>query len=125
MEVRMRLGIDIIEVERIKQAIECNARFQQRVYTTYEIEYSQGKKRHCYESLAGIYAVKEAFVKALGTGFREGSWLDIEVNHTPKGAPFLVLSGVFKKLYEKQQLGPICVSISHTRELAMAQIIIE
>ena len=74
----MKLGNDIIEIDRIRQAIEKSSSFKARVYTIHEIEYCKSRNKGCYESFAGIYAAKEAFIKALGTGMRHGSWQDIE-----------------------------------------------
>ena len=70
----MKLGNDIIEIDRIRQAIEKSSSFKVRVYTIHEIEYCKSRNKGCYESFAGIYAAKEAFIKALGTGMRHGSW---------------------------------------------------
>ena len=64
----MKLGNDIIEIDRIRQAIEKSSSFKVRVYTIHEIEYCKSRNKGCYESFAGIYAAKEAFIKALGIG---------------------------------------------------------
>ena len=64
----MKLGIDIIEIERIQKAIERNNAFIERVYTPIEVSYCKSKGKHQYESFAGLYAAKEAFLKACGTG---------------------------------------------------------
>ena len=64
----MKLGIDIIEIERIQMAIEKNNAFIERVYTPIEVSYCKSKGKHQYESFAGLYAAKEAFLKACGTG---------------------------------------------------------
>ncbi len=83
----MKLGNDIIEIDRIRCAIEKSKSFRERVYTSHEIDYCESRKKGCYESYAGIYAAKEAFIKALGTGMRHGSWQDIEIYHDELGAP--------------------------------------
>ena len=77
----MKLGNDIIEIDRIRCAIEKSKSFRDRVYTSHEIDYCESRKKGRYESYAGIYAAKEAFIKALGTGMRHGSWQDIEIYH--------------------------------------------
>ena len=121
----MRLGTDIIEIDRIKQAIERSDRFRQRVYTEHEIAYCENKRTGIYQSYAGIYAAKEAFMKALGTGLRYGSWQDIEVCHDEFGAPFLNITGAFKKIMQERMYTESIVSISHCREYAMSMVIIE
>lgn len=121
----MRLGTDIIEIDRIKQAIERSDRFRQRVYTEHEIAYCENKHTGVYQSYAGIYATKEAFMKALGTGLRYGSWQDIEVCHDEFGAPYLSITGAFKKIIQERICTESIVSISHCREYAMSTVIIK
>lgn len=121
----MRLGTDIIEIDRIKQAIERSDRFRQRVYTEHEIAYCENKHTGVYQSYAGIYAAKEAFMKALGTGLRYGSWQDIEVCHDEFGAPYLRITGAFKKIIQERICTESIVSISHCREYAMSTVIIK
>lgn len=121
----MRLGTDIIEIDRIKQAIERSDRFRQRVYTEHEIAYCENKHTGVYQSYAGIYAAKEAFMKALGTGLRYGSWQDIEVCHDEFGAPYLSITGAFKKIIQERICTESIVSISHCREYAMSTVIIK
>lgn len=121
----MRLGTDIIEIDRIKQAIERSDRFRKRVYTEHEIVYCENKHTGIYQSYAGIYAAKEAFMKALGTGLRYGSWQDIEVCHDEFGAPFLSITGAFKKIIQERMCTESIVSISHCREYAMSTVIIK
>ena len=121
----MRLGTDIIEIDRIKQAIERSDRFRQCVYTEHEIAYCENKHTGVYQSYAGIYAAKEAFMKALGTGLRYGSWQDIEVCHDEFGAPCLSITGAFKKIMKERICTESIVSISHCREYAMSTIIIK
>lgn len=121
----MRLGTDIIEIDRIKKAIDRSERFRQRVYTEREIAYCESKRTGIYQSYAGIYAAKEAFLKALGTGLRYGSWHDIEVCHDEFGAPFLSITGAFKKIMQERMYTESIVSISHCRSYAMSTVIIE
>mgnify|MGYP000849127401 FL=1 len=121
----MRLGTDIIEIDRIKKAIDRSARFRQRVYTEREIAYCESKRTGIYQSYAGIYAVKEAFLKALGTGLRYGSWHDIEVCHDEFGAPSLSITGAFKKIMQERMYIESIVSISHCRSYAMSTVIIK
>src|SRR3990172_2297944 len=89
------VGVDLIEVERVRRALEdakIGQRFRRRVYTEKEIEYCEGKERGKYESYAGRFAAKEAVMKALGRGWgSKVSWLDIEVARAPSGKPEIVL----------------------------------
>lgn len=121
----MKLGNDIIEIERIRQAIERSSLFVERVYTPHEIDYCESRNKGRYESFAGIYAAKEAFIKALGTGMRHGSWQDIEVYHDELGAPLIRLQDTFKNIYETLGYTNIHVSISHCKEYAMSTVILE
>ena len=121
----MKLGNDIIEIERIRQAIERSSSFVERVYTPHEIDYCESRNKGRYESFAGIYAAKEAFIKALGTGMRHGSWQDIEIYHDELGAPLIRLQDTFKNIYETLGYTNIHVSISHCKEYAMSMVILE
>lgn len=121
----MKLGNDIIEIDRIRQAIEKSSSFKARVYTIHEIEYCKSRNKECYESFAGIYAAKEAFIKALGTGMRYGSWQDIEIYHDEWGAPLIRLQDTFKDIYETLGYTDIHVSISHCKDYAMSTVILE
>ena len=121
----MKLGNDIIEIERIRQAIERSSLFVERVYTPHEIDYCESRNKGRYESFAGIYAAKEAFIKALGTGMRHGSWQDIEIYHDELGAPLIRLQDTFKNIYETSGYTNIHVSISHCKEYAMSTVILE
>ncbi|MCL2063786.1 MAG: holo-ACP synthase [Candidatus Cloacimonetes bacterium] len=134
-------GIDIIEVSRIREAIKKTVGFREKVFTENEIAYCETKKEK-YQSYAARFAVKEAFMKALGTGFSKGaSWKDIEVLNNPDGKPYILLYGVTRDIFyniknEKHSLrksdkdaeniiSEIYVSISHTKELAIASVILE
>lgn len=121
----MKLGNDIIEIERIRQAIERSSLFVERVYTPHEIDYCESRNKGRYESFAGIYAAKEAFIKALGTGMRHGSWQDIEIYHDELGAPLIRLQDTFKNIYETLGYTNIHISISHCKEYAMSTVILE
>ena len=121
----MKLGNDIIEIDRIRQAIEKSSSFKARVYTIHEIEYCKSPNKGSYESFAGIYAAIEAFIKALGTGMRHGSWQDIEIYHDEWGAPLIRLQDTFKDIYETSGYTDIHVSISHCKDYAMSTVILE
>jgi len=116
------LGIDLIEIKRVKKVKErWGKRFLERVYTPKELEYCF-RKRYPETSLAGRFAAKEAVMKALGTGLSLGvSWKDIEIVNDRKGKPEVFLYGKTKKLLGKKK---VLISISHTKEDAIAQAII-
>ncbi len=117
------LGNDIVEIKRIASAIErFGDRFLHKLFTEKEQEYC---KRHekSERNFAGRFAAKEAIAKAFGTGFGEKlNWLDIEILNEPSGKPVVHLSSALKK-----ELGSskIHLSISHSKEHAMAIAIIE
>ena len=118
----MRLGVDMVDIERIAQAIGKTA-FIERVYTPQEIAYCQAKKVHAAESFAGIYAAKEACLKALGCGMRFGTWQDLEVFHDEWGAPYIEVGGPFQEWMDQHGLTSVCLSITHTDTIAMAHVI--
>ncbi|OLE85583.1 MAG: holo-[acyl-carrier-protein] synthase [Acidobacteria bacterium 13_1_20CM_2_60_10] len=120
------LGLDIAEVERVRAAIERHGPpFVRRVYTAAEAAYCEGF-RNKYERYAGRFAAKEATMKALGTGWRSGiRWQDIEVVREPSGRPTLALSGAARALADKLGVKRISLSITHTAQQALAQVIFE
>ena len=111
------VGADLVEVDRIRRAME-NPRFLRAFFTEGEREYFS-KKKHPEQSVAGVWAAKEAFSKALGTGFREFGLREVEVLRTPLGQPQIHLHGRAAKRYSGLQ---ITVSISHTAFQAMAVV---
>jgi holo-[acyl-carrier protein] synthase len=120
------LGVDIAEVERIKGAIERHGKtFLQRVYTPQEIAYCEGFKNK-FERYAGRFAAKEAAMKALGTGWRRGvRWVDLEVMREKSGRPTMHLGGEAGKIAKQLGVKHIALSITHTDEQALAQVIFE
>jgi holo-[acyl-carrier protein] synthase len=119
------LGIDIIEVERVAAKIRKNKGFREMVFSVKEIEYCETKTNK-YEHYAARFAVKEAFFKALGTGWRNGtSFNEIEIHHEEKGKPELVLTGETKKTIDPAGTKKFSVSISHLKTIASAVVIIE
>jgi len=120
------LGIDVAEVKRIQAAIESQGeRFLRRVYTLDEVAYCEQFKTK-YERYAGRFAVKEAAMKALGTGWSHGvRWVDVEVVRVKGGRPTLSLKGEAKKIADALGVKNIAVSITHTAEQAFAQVIFE
>ena len=119
----IRVGTDIIEIHRMEQAIERES-FIQRIFTEYERNYAWGRNKQAAASFAGIFAAKEACVKALGTGFRYGSWQDIEITHDAWGAPVLTCIGYFGQQMKALGYETMQVSISHCREYATSTVIV-
>ena len=120
------MGIDIAEVPRIQAVIESQKeRFLRRVYTLEEVAYCEQFKNK-YERYAGRFAVKEAAMKALGTGWSRGvRWVDLEVVRVRGGKPTLSLKGAARKIADALGVKNIAVSITHTEAQAIAQVIFE
>ena len=122
-------GVDLAEVERIQAALEdprIGRRFRDRVFTEKEIAYCEKKKlRGRYESYAGRFAAKEAVAKAFGTGLgAQLSFQDIEVRRKASGEPYVVLHGEGAKLARRRGVRQILLSLSHTANYAVAQVVI-
>jgi holo-[acyl-carrier protein] synthase len=119
-------GIDIAEVPRIAEAIERHGqRFLHRVFTEGEIAYCDSKANRI-ERYAARFAAKEAGMKALGTGWNHGvRWRDVEVCRQPGGRPTLVFHGKAAEFAAKLGTKNIALSLSHTVEQAIAQVILE
>ena len=110
-------GIDIIEISRVRACLKkFGTRFLQRVYT--EAEASLYQKRS--NDLAARFAAKEAVMKALGTGAKGVSWREIEILPDPRGKPLVYLHGRAKKRAAELELSSLDVSLSHSKELAVA-----
>ncbi len=120
------MGVDIAEVNRIQVAIERHGEpFLRRIYTTKEREYCEAF-RNKYERYAGRFAAKEAAMKALGTGWRRGvRWVDFEVVREKSGRPTIQLDGEARKIADELGVKRIALSITHTAEQALAQVILE
>lgn len=115
----VRNGIDLVEIERIRRSAE-NPAFLKKVYGEQERAELTVRKfapRH----LAGAFAAKEAFAKAVGTGVRGFSLHEVEVLHDALGAPYFLLSGAAKQLVESKNL-EFSLSITHTDSLAAAMV---
>jgi holo-[acyl-carrier protein] synthase len=119
-------GIDIAEVPRIRQSIErFGQRFLQRVFTEGEIRYCDSKANR-FERYAARFAAKEAAMKALGTGWNHGvRWRDCEVVRMPGGRPTIAFHGKAGEFAVKLGMRNAALSISHTQEQAIAQVILE
>jgi holo-[acyl-carrier protein] synthase len=119
-------GVDIAEVDRIRESIErFGARFVERVYTASEIAYVERKKNR-FERYAARFAAKEAGMKAIGTGWRHGiRWQDFEVSNLPSGRPTLALHGVAAEFAQRMNVRHVSLSITHTAATAFAMVILE
>jgi holo-[acyl-carrier protein] synthase len=120
------LGVDLAEVPRIKAAIERRGQtFLRRIFTPKEIEYCERFKNK-FERYAGRFAAKEAAMKALGTGWRQGiRWIDLEVVRERSGRPTISLAGEAAKIAGQLGVRRISLSITHTEVEALAQVIFE
>lgn len=118
------IGTDIVEIGRMKRALE-NERFKERVYTLGEIEYCEGRGRQAAASYAARFSGKEAVLKAFGTGLRGGTLQDIEILPDELGCPRIRLSGYYADLAEKKGVRYVHISLSHAREYATAQCVME
>ncbi len=119
-------GIDIAEVPRIRKAIErFGDRFVQRVFTPGEILYCDSKANRV-ERYAARFAAKEAAMKAIGTGWNHGvRWRDCEVTRMPGGRPTLTFHGKAAEFAARLGVKHAALSLSHTAEQAIAQVILE
>jgi holo-[acyl-carrier protein] synthase len=119
-------GIDIVEVARIAQSLSRGDNFRKLVFSEEEIAYCEQQGRRGHESYAGRFAAKEAFLKALGTGWRgELQFHEVTFINDEMGKPYLVLKGKSKAALKAYNDCRIHVSISHTPHYATAMVIIE
>jgi len=115
-----------VEVYRIEETMARTPRFGERVFTPAEREYCDAKGVAAAQSYAGRFAAKEAFLKALKTGWRgKITWQDIEVINDADGVPSLNISGEAAGLLKTSGAERIHLSISHTAEHAVAHVILE
>ena len=112
------IGLEIVEIERIEKINARGEAFRKKILTEQELTTYETLSTHRQiEFLAGRFAAKEAFSKALGTGIGKScSWLDIEVRKTESGQPIL---------FFKQALVHGFISITHTKQYAAAQVVLE
>ena len=119
--MKIRTGIDIIEIDRIRQSIEeTDGRFCERVYTQKEIEYCENKKMQKYQHYAARFAAKEAVLKAISQLLESKfdiEWKEIEVLNDEEGRPFVNL------LKKDIPIDEIDISISHCKTYAVASVV--
>jgi len=119
------IGTDIIEVERVASKIEKGNGFRELVFSQNEIQYCESKA-HKYEHYAARLAVKEALAKALGTGWLEGTNInEAEVLNDESGKPYLHFVGKTADIITTMNFSAFHVSISHTKSVATAVVVIE
>ncbi len=119
------IGVDIIDIPRVKKMVDKESRFFEKVFSETEIRYCRSKYREEVH-FAARFAAKEAFFKAMGTGWRYGMrWQDISVENDELGKPEIKLSGKTLENFEKNRFKHIHLSISHTKEYAVAFVTIE
>jgi holo-[acyl-carrier protein] synthase len=124
--VIISIGIDITEVRRVREVMARTPRFVERVYTLSERAYCDSRGAVAAQHYAARFAAKEAALKALQTGWTGGiAWQDIEVASTAAGAPLLIFHGRVRELYEESGACAAHLSISHTTEHAIAQVVLE
>lgn len=118
------IGTDIAEVLRIAKSLEKKG-FQEKVFSRNEIIYCETKTNKA-ENYAVRFAAKEALFKALGTGWRGGlAFNEVEVENDELGKPSIQLIGETAKIIEKRNIKSIHVSLSHTKEIAIATVLLE
>ncbi|HHT9152549.1 MAG TPA: holo-ACP synthase [Candidatus Hypogeohydataceae bacterium YC40] len=116
----MYIGIDLVEVKRIENLFSRYESFLGHIYTTKEVEYCQNKKKK-FQHFAARFATKEAVIKALGGG---AGWKDIELLNDPTGRPYLQLYGRARERAEAKGIGNYEVSVTHTKDYAVAQVLL-
>ena len=118
------IGIDLCEISRMENLLK-DGRFLARFFSAEEQTYIQKKGRGAAQSMAGIYAAKEAFVKALGTGITSGNLADICVLHDEQGAPFYSLRGEYAQMAQDRSIHSFFLSITHDGNMAAAVCVAE
>ncbi len=120
------IGSDIVRVSRIERLIsETGDSFLQRIFTPGEIAYASARARPALH-FAARFAAKEALVKALGCGFRDGiEWRDIEIQNNGLGQPRIILYNRAAEISRNHHLLPPWVSLAHEQEYALAQVVLE
>jgi holo-[acyl-carrier protein] synthase len=124
--VIVSIGVDIVEVYRIRETLARTPRFAERVFTPAERAYCEAKGAAAAQSFAARFAAKEAFLKALKTGWRGAiTWQDMEILNDELGVPNLTIKGEAQKLMENLGANRLHLSLSHTTDHAVAQVILE
>ena len=118
------VGVDLCEMSRMEKLLS-DGRFLARFFSAEEQSYIQGKGKTAAQSMAGIYAAKEALVKALGCGIVSADLRSIEVTHDRYGAPSYLLQGEYARLAEDKRISSFFLSITHEGGMAAAVCVAE
>ncbi|MCL2214465.1 MAG: holo-ACP synthase [Treponema sp.] len=118
------IGVDIVQVKRMESWLE-NTKLLERYFSREELSLVRSKGKGASSSLAARFAAKEAFGKALGTGFLNISLKDITISALQNGKPDVRLSATAQKAFEESGAQKIHISLSHERENAIAMIVLE
>lgn len=118
------VGCDIIEIERVAKAITREA-FVRRVFAASESSYCLSRGKQAAASFAARFAAKEAVLKALGTGLRGGELTEIVVTNDELGKPQVKLYGYHEQLAQNKGVAHIHISLSHSRDTAIAYVVLE
>lgn len=122
-ERTVRVGVDLVEVDRLARLVTEHVEALETLFTTQELGYCLPKRRR-YEHLAARFAAKEAVLKAFGTGLSQGMcWKDVEVVNEAGGRPRVRLHGEVARWAHRRRLVDLDVSLSHTANLAIAQVV--
>ena len=118
------VGCDVIEIARVQKAIVKRS-FVERVFAPEEIAYCESRGKQAAASFAARFAAKEAVLKALGTGLRGGELTEIVITNDELGKPIVQLLGYHGQLAAKLGVKKIAISMSHSRETALAYVVME
>jgi len=124
--VILGIGIDIIEIDRVEEAIKHGGEeFVRRTFVDREVNYCE-KETKKYQYYAARIAAKEAAFKAIGTGWQRGAkWTDIEIKNDELGKPVMHLKGEVKHMADKLGVESVMVTLSHCETYAIAQVVLE
>lgn len=118
------VGMDLCDVSRMEKLLS-DGRFLARFFAAEEQSYIQEKGKGAAQSMAGIYAAKEALAKALGTGITSGNLADICILHDERGAPYYDLRGNYAEMAKERRIHALFLSISHESGIAAAVCVAE
>ncbi len=118
-------GVDIVEISRIrKAAVKWKGKFLNRIFTDIELNYAR-RRKFLYQHLAARFAAKEAVLKAFGdSSINDMEWKNIEIVNNKDGKPVVRLIGAAREAMRKRRISDIIVSLSHTRNYAVANAIL-
>lgn len=119
------IGTDIMDVARVREAMEKDSGFGHQIFTPTEIAYCESKANK-YQHYAARFAAKEAFMKALGIGWQKGvQFTDIQIENNQLGQPFISLKGKANEFAQDFGILKILVSLAHIKDFATAMVVLE